>query len=136
MLSYGHHFAYGHNQAIGTLDTNVATKSVNMRQREKIQRVNQTLGQAMWTMDDFHMNLKLSNEGIDPCKGEEMIDIITNAKLEEVFGKRECIGWNPKANDHLVPINYDALSNVYDDVYGHALNNGQFSTIFLKGWLV
>jgi hypothetical protein len=48
---------------------------------KKIWRVNQTLGQAMWTMDDFHMNLKLSNEGINPCKVEKMIDIITNVKL-------------------------------------------------------
>ncbi len=122
-----------HNQVVGNLETNVVTKSVGRRQRGKIQWVNQTLGQATWIMDDFHMNLKLSNEGIDPCKGEKMIDIITNAKLEQVFGKKKCIGWKPKTNDNLTFINYDALSDVYDDVYGHAVNNGQFSTIFLKG---
>jgi hypothetical protein len=38
-------------------------------------------------------------------------------------------------NDDLILINYDALFDVYDDVYGHAFDNGQFSTIFLKGWL-
>jgi hypothetical protein len=43
-------------------------------------------------MDDFHMNLKLNNDDIDPRKGEEMINIITNAELEQVFAKRECIG--------------------------------------------
>ncbi len=61
-------------------------------------------------MDDFHMNLKLNNDDIDPRKGEEMINIITNAELEQVFAKRECIGQNPKVNNHLTPINYDALS--------------------------
>jgi anthranilate phosphoribosyltransferase len=44
---------------ITPLDTNVVTKSVSRRQREKIQRVCQTLGRATWTMDDFYMNLKL-----------------------------------------------------------------------------
>ncbi len=38
-------------------------------------------------------------------------------------------------NDDLTHINYDTLFDVYDDVYGHALDNGQFSTIFLKGRL-
>jgi len=46
----------------------------------------------MWTMDDFYMNLELCIEGIDPHKGEEMPDIVTNAKLEHVFGRKECIG--------------------------------------------
>ncbi len=88
----------------------------------------------MWTMDDFHTNLKLCIKGIDPCKGEKMIDIVSNAKPDNVFGKKEHIGWKPKVNDHLIVTNYDALSKLCD-VYGHAPVNGQFSTIFLKGWL-
>ncbi len=79
-------------EPLAPLDTNVATKNVNKTQKEKIWRVNQTLGWAMWTMDDFYMNLELCIEGIDPHKGEEMPDIVTNAKLEHVFGRKECIG--------------------------------------------
>ncbi len=56
-------------EPLAPLDTNVATKSVSRRQREKIQKVNRTLGRTTWTMDDFYMNLKLCSEGIDPCKG-------------------------------------------------------------------
>jgi hypothetical protein len=85
-------------------------------------------------MDDFYTNLKLCIKGINPCKGEEMTDIVTNAKLEHVFGEKDCIGWKPKVNDHLITTNYDALSKLCD-VYGHAPDNDQFSAIFLKGWL-
>ncbi len=38
-------------------------------------------------------------------------------------------------NDHSIVANYDALSKLYDVVYGHAFGKDQFSTIFLKGWL-
>jgi hypothetical protein len=43
-------------------------------------------------MDDFHTNLKLCIKGIDPCKGEEMTEIVTNAKPKHVFGRKEHIG--------------------------------------------
>jgi hypothetical protein len=72
---------------------------------------------------------------MNPRKGEHMIDIVTNAKLKQVFGKKECTGWKPNVNDHSIAANCDALSKLYDVVYGHALDNGQFSTFFLKGWL-
>jgi len=39
----------------------------------------------------FYINLNLNNVGLDPHKGEKMINIVTNANLKEVFGK-ECIG--------------------------------------------
>lgn len=74
-------------------------------------------------MDDFYMNQKLCNECIDPCKGEQIINIITNAKLKQVFGKRECIGWKPKVNDHSIAANCDALSKLYDVVYDALLSH-------------
>jgi hypothetical protein len=43
-------------------------------------------------MDDFYKNLNLSIVGLNPCKGEEIIKIIINARIKEVYGKRECIG--------------------------------------------
>jgi hypothetical protein len=92
------------------------------------------MGQVAWTMDDFHKNLKLFNVGMDPWKGIDS-NIVFHANLEKFFGKRTQNGWKPKPNDHLIVANCGALVKLYEDVYAHPPNNGQYSIIFLKGWL-
>jgi hypothetical protein len=52
-----------------------------------------------------------------------------------VFGKQERNGFKPKPNEHLTIVNCDALLKFYKIVYAHPLDNGQYSAIFLKGWL-
>jgi hypothetical protein len=52
-----------------------------------------------------------------------------------VFGKQEHNGFKPKPNEHLTIGNCDALLKLYKTMYVHPPNNGQYSTIFLKGWL-
>jgi len=43
-------------------------------------------------MDDFYRNLKLCNVGIY-IKNDLDLNLVTNAKLEEVFRKRGENGW-------------------------------------------
>jgi hypothetical protein len=62
-------------------------------------------------------------------------DLVTNAELEEVFRKRGHNGWKPKPNDKLIIINYATLLKLYEVVYAHPLDNGQYSIVFLRGWL-
>jgi hypothetical protein len=92
------------------------------------------MGQVAWTMDDFHKNLKLSNVGMDLWKGIDF-DIISNVDLEKFFGKQTQNGWKLKPNDHLTIASCGALLKLYEDVYVDPLDNGQYSAIFLKGWL-
>jgi hypothetical protein len=49
--------------------------------------VGHTFEKVAWTMHDFCRNLKLFNVGID-IKYDLNPDLVTNVKLEEVFGKR------------------------------------------------
>jgi hypothetical protein len=55
------------NKCFAPLDPSVVVQIISKRQREKLSRVSQTLRIASWTLDDFHMNLKLNNTGINPC---------------------------------------------------------------------
>ncbi len=51
-----------------------------------VERVGHTFGRVAWTMDDIYRNLKLCNVGID-IRNDLDLDLVTNAELEEVFGK-------------------------------------------------
>jgi hypothetical protein len=67
-------------------------KNVDKRQREKLDWVGHTFRTMAWTMDDFYRNLKLCNVGIY-IKNDLDPNLVTNAKLEEVFRKRGENGW-------------------------------------------
>jgi hypothetical protein len=107
-------------------------KTVNKRQKEKLEKVGYTFGRMAWTMDDFYRNLKLYNVGID-IRNNLDLDLITNVELEEVFGKSGQNGWKPKPHDKLT--NYATLLKLYEVVYAHPLDNGQYSIVFLRAWL-
>jgi hypothetical protein len=62
-------------------------KIVNKWQRKKLEKVGHTFGRMAWTMDDFYRYLQLCNVGID-IRNNLDPNLVTNAKLEEVFGKR------------------------------------------------
>ncbi len=85
-------------------------------------------------MDDFYKNLKLCNVGID-IKNNLNHDLVTNVKLKEVFGKRGQNDQKRKPNDKLTITNCVASLKLYEIVYAHPLNNGQYFEIFLGGWL-
>ncbi len=85
-------------------------------------------------MDHFYRNLKLCNVGIN-IKNNLNHDLVTNVKLEEGFGKKGQNGQKPKPNDKLTITNYVGSLKLYEVVYAHPLNNGQYFVIFLGGWL-
>ncbi len=107
----------------------VCPKTINKRQREKLERVGHTFGRVAWTMDDFQINLKQYNVGIN-IRNNLDPNLVTNAKLEEVFGKKGHNGWKQKPNYKLC-----CLVSLYEVIYAHPPNNGQYSTVFLQGWL-
>jgi hypothetical protein len=78
---------------------------------------------------------KLCNVGID-IKNDLDPDVVIDAKLEEVFGKRGQNGWNLKSNDKLTVANYVTSLKLYEAIYAHPPDNGQYSIVFLWGWLV
>lgn len=57
-----------------------------------------------------------------------------HAKLEKKFGKEQN-GQKPKPNEHLSVVNSEAILKLYEVIYYHPLNNRQYFTVFLKGWL-
>jgi hypothetical protein len=63
------------------------SKNYQQVTKGETKRVGNTFGRVAWTMDDFYRNLKLCNVGID-IKNNFNPDLVTNVKLEEVFGKR------------------------------------------------
>jgi hypothetical protein len=83
-------------------------KTINKRQRNKLEKVGHTFGRVAWTMDDFYRNLKLCNVGID-IRNVLDPNFVTNVELEEVFGKRGQNGWKLKPNDKLTAANYATL---------------------------
>jgi hypothetical protein len=112
----------------------VPSKNASKRERKKLEKVSQTMGQVAWTMDDSHKNLKLSNVGMDLWKGIDS-NIISHVDLEKFFGKQTQNVWKSKPNDHSTIANCSALLKLCEDVYDHPFDNGQYSVIFLKGWL-
>ncbi len=76
------------------------SKIINKWQRKKVERVGHTFGGVAWTMDDFQINLKLCNVGID-IRNDLNLNLVTNTKLEEVFGNKGQNGWKQKPNDKL-----------------------------------
>jgi hypothetical protein len=62
-------------------------------------------------------------------------NLVKHAELEKMFGKREQNGFKPKPNEHLTIVNCDVFLKLYKIVYAHPVNNGQYFTIFFKGWL-
>ncbi len=72
----------------------------------------------------------MCNVGID-IKNDLDLDVVTDAKLEEVFGKRGQNGWNLKSNDKLTATNYATLLKLYEAIYAQPPDNGQYSIVFL-----
>jgi hypothetical protein len=63
------------------------SKNYQQVTKGETKRVGDTFGRVAWTMDHFYRNLKLCNVGIN-IKNNLNHDLVTNVKLEEVFGKK------------------------------------------------
>jgi len=61
-------------------------------------------------------------------------NLVAHEELKKMFGKQEHDGLKPKSNEHSTAANCDALLKLYKIVYAHPPNNGQYLTIFFKGW--
>jgi hypothetical protein len=72
--------------------------------------------------------------GLDPCKDVDF-SLVSNEKLESVFGKRGQNGWKEKVNENLIITSCFALLKHYEAIYAHLPPNGDYPTIFLCGWL-
>jgi hypothetical protein len=65
---------------------NLKKEHVTKRKKEKLVKVNHTLGCSKWTITDFASKLKLQVEGPDPHKN--LSSFPTSKELVFVFGKR------------------------------------------------
>ncbi len=72
--------------------------------------------------------------GLDPCKDVDS-SLVSNEKLESVFGKRRKNGWKVKVIENLAIASCFALLKLFEAVYAHLPPNGDYPTIFLHGWL-
>jgi hypothetical protein len=102
---------------------------------EKIQKMTKTLHCLKWTLKDFFMNLNLMNKSWDSQWNVNSF-VLIHEKLKIAFGKREHNGWKVRPNELIICSNYARLQKLYELVYGHVPTNGDYSTFFLRGWLV
>jgi hypothetical protein len=85
-------------------------------------------------MEEFGEKLKLSVFGLD-AQRDINSDIVTHEELLEYFGKRSSYGWKVKMSDLLNVEDCSKFLKLYEFVFAQPFINGDYSSIFLKGWL-
>ncbi len=72
--------------------------------------------------------------GLD-AQSEINSNIVTHEELLEYFGKRSSYGWKVKMSNLLSVKDCLEILKLYESVYAHPVTNGDYSSIYLKGWL-